>query len=85
MDVQAGILDRVEDKDAIFSNEFARSLMPRTTVSGAGHFCRGWFPPGMPEISTRNKMFAGIRNMGDAQKVSSTPSPRSNPMTAISL
>ena len=80
MDVQAGILDRVEDKTA---------FLERTQlVIDAAHenditvvFVVVGFRPEMPEIADRNKMFAGIRNMGDAAKGFIDPRPAIKPET----
>jgi nicotinamidase-related amidase len=67
MDVQAGILDRVGDKEDFLERirkvvEAARSSEILVIFVVVG------FRQGMPEISERNKMFIGIRDMGDAAK-----------------
>ena len=67
LDVQAGILDRIEDKTAVLDRVHG--------IIHAAHnndvqviFVVVGFREGMPEIGDRNKMFAGIREMGDAAK-----------------
>jgi nicotinamidase-related amidase len=78
MDVQAGILDRVEDE--------AGFLGRVRTVIDAAHsfqipviFVVVGFRPGMPEINDDNKMFSGIRNMADAAKGFIEPKPAIEP------
>src|SRR6478672_7851021 len=78
MDVQAGIVDRVEDKSGFLERV-------QTAVDAAHDskipviFVVVGFRQGMPEIGESNKMFAGIRNMGDAAKSFIDPKPAIEP------
>lgn len=80
MDVQAGILDRVEDKTDFLTR--VRSVVDAAHENEVPViFVVVGFRTGMPEISTRNKMFTGIRNMGDAAKGFIDPKPAIEPTT----
>ena len=78
MDVQAGILDRVADKAGFLERV-------RTVIDAAHNFqvpviyVVVGFRPGMPEINKGNKMFSGIRDMGDATKGCIEPKPAIEP------
>src|SRR6476661_175739 len=74
MDVQAGILDRVKDKTAFLERvQTAIDTAHRHNIPVI--FAVVGFRPGMPEIAERNKMFAGIKDMGDAAKGFIDPRP----------
>jgi nicotinamidase-related amidase len=74
MDVQAGILDRIEDKDG-FLERVSSAIEAARSHQVPVIFVMVGFRPGMPEISERNKMFSGIRNMGDVAKGFIDPKP----------
>jgi nicotinamidase-related amidase len=78
MDVQAGILDRVEDK-AGYLERMQTAIDAARDSKIPVIFVVVGFRGEMPEISERNKMFAEIRNMGEAAKGFIDPKPAIEP------
>jgi nicotinamidase-related amidase len=78
MDVQAGILDRVNDQtDFLERTQTAIDAAHRNDILVI--FVVVGFRPGMPEIAQRNKMFTGINDLGETSKGFIQPLPAIEP------